>query len=119
MTTVAVLAVGIVMIYRGLIVALDYQTHLTNRLYANNLLADRIERAQQAYQQKGELPLADDGKALTAYINKVPIVFRMNSSVRNVETLEGVLAVDMALSWAERGRTIRINRTAYITRNKL
>ena len=117
MMTAAILAVGIVMIYRSLIIALDYQNHLTNRFFASNFLTDKVEWTQLVFQQKGELPLAENGKVFSAYVNKVPVAFTFNFSVRNVDNFEGILAVDMVLSWAERGRTIHLSRTAYIIRN--
>lgn len=116
MVAVAILSIGIVLIYRSFLIALDYQEHLTNRLYARQFLDGKLSVIQRDYQDKGTIPPGGTAEAHEAVINNRPVTFQLNYELSNVEVMEGIFQLDVALSWREGGRRHRLTRSVYMSR---
>ena len=114
MVAVAVLALGIVVIYRSFFVCLDYINHVSNRLHAMVLINNRIATMQKDFELNGEAPASHRDQTETAWIHSKPVVFHSSVDVRTVDNLEGLYQLDASLWWNERGRDVRIWRSAFI-----
>ena len=114
MVTISVLSIGVVMVTKALLVSLDYQNHLTNRLYASNLATHRTAFVQRKFTEKGALPYAESGKKFKAILNNREISFTVFFNISPVEEAGNVFKMDLNIVWQEHGRSFRIIRTSYL-----
>ncbi len=113
MTTVAVLSLGIVAIYQSFFKSLDYLNHMTYRLHALSILANKVELIQKRLEVTGELVLTGVSPA-SAYINGRNVDFAENVHVSQVGSLKNIYKLDVVLSWRESGRAITMSRSCYV-----
>ncbi len=116
MVTVVILALGISMIYRGLLSALSIQRHMIYRSYAHNLLDHKIASLQFAFQQDAEVPVYEENEIENIVLNNHQVVFRFQSRFSPVLSLPNIQRVDMILSWQERNRGFQLTRSAYLSK---
>lgn len=115
MVTLTVFSLGIVMIQKAMLHAIDIRQHLTNRLYARQILDDQFIRAQNQFKKNGELPVLTNGSVMPVRLNRRLIPFRLSVDFKQVGQGRGLYRMDMALSWPERNRTARLQRSALLT----
>lgn len=113
MTTVAVLSLGIVAIYQSFFKSLDYLNHMTYRLHALSILANKIELIQKRLEVTGEVLLTGLPPA-SAYINGTNVDFDEHVQVSQVGSLKNIYKLDIVLSWRESGRAITMSRSCYV-----
>ena len=114
MVTVSILSVGIVGIYRALLTSLDYQSELSQRLYAINILEDEISLLENQYRATAEDPSAENGKVIEAVLDHRPVPFTLSVSPGLSENIEGLLPVELALTWPSRGHNVTLKRYTYL-----
>lgn len=114
MVAVAILSVGVVLIYRSFLISLGCQGHLTNRLYALNLLEGKISVLQRDYQDKGQVSVGKEGDVYQTRLNNRPVTFRFDYQLSNTDILEDLVELDVALSWWEGPRKYRLTRSVYL-----
>jgi len=115
MVAVAILATGIVFIYRSFFISLDYLNHVANRLYAMTLVDNNIALMQGAFALQKEIPLGRQARE-TAVINNKEVVFQHATNLRPVAGLKNIYQIDASLSWYEGRRAVSIARAAYISK---
>jgi len=115
MVTITILATGIVMIYKTFLISLDQQSYLTHRLYANNLLDQKIVELGILFQEKGEAAL-QKGSFKDMMIHNKKIPFEIKTAFESVVNLPDLLQVNMGVYWSEHGRPVRLTRSIYISR---
>lgn len=113
MTTVAVLALGIVSIYQAFFKSLAYMNHMTYRLHALNVLVNKIEMIQKEFEVTGEIVLADAGP-LVSIIHGQRVEFQQRVDLVNVNQKKHLYEIHVILSWSESGRQITLSRSCYI-----
>ena len=117
MVTIMILATGIVMIYKTFLTSLDQQTYLLHRLYANNLLDQRIAELQHLFEEQGKTSLEKKGTIIeeVSIHNKI-VPFEVQAFFTDVLDLEDILQLDIGIFWSEHGRPVRLTRSIYISR---
>ena len=115
MVTLTVFSVGIVMIHKAMLHAIDIRQHLTNRLYASQLLEDHFMEAKDLFKKNGENPLHMNGLVIQSRLNKRTVPFQFSVNFKQLDQGRGFYRLDMTLSWPERNRTARIQRSAFLT----
>jgi hypothetical protein len=113
MITVIILSTGLVALYRSFFSAVNYLDHLSTRLYALNLMESRIATIEKDFRSLKDFdigPLQQE-----AIINNRPVAFQYAVDLKPVGTLLSVFELDIVLSWQERGRVVRVARTAYFS----
>jgi len=115
MVTLMILATGVVMIYKTFLMSLDRQTYLFHRLYANNLLDQKIAEAQQLFQETGRSGLEKINLSESVSIRNQVFPFEIKAFVENILDLENVLQLDIGIFWSEHGRSVRLTRSVYIS----
>lgn len=113
MVTAVVLSVGLVAIYRAFFIGLDQLNHLSYRLYALNLLEQKIAVVEKDFRSLKDFdigPLAE-----TVVINNHPVDFQYAITLVPVENLLSVFRLDIGLSWSEKGRSVSVARSAYFS----
>ncbi len=111
--TSVILAAGLVAIYRAFFTGVNYLQHLSCRLYALNLIENRIASAEKNFRSLKDFdigPLTE-----TSLVNNYPVEFHYAVNLEPVGTLLSVFKLDIALSWEERGHTVTISRSAYFS----
>lgn len=116
MVTVVILGTGIVLIYQGLLKALDYQKHMLYRAYALNLLEHKTASLQYAFQNDVKVPVFADEPAGNIVLNNNQVSFSFSADYEPLASLANIYAVDMMLSWTERGRDFSIKRSVYVSK---
>ncbi len=119
MVTVSILSVGIVGIYKVLLAAMDYQTQLSCRLYASNLMEHEISTLENQFRASGELPPKENGKILEVLLDRRNILFQFSIAPAAVENnLAGLLPVTVLLSWPDQGREFHLKKDIYLVNLK-
>lgn len=114
MVTVSILAIGIVGVYKVLLASIDYQTQLSCRLYAANLIEHEIALIENQLRATGQFPIQENGKVIEAFLDRRNIDFRLSLLPAGVENqIVGLIPVEVVLSWTDRGRTINLKRALY------
>ena len=114
MVTVSILSIGIVGVYRALLTSLDYQSELSQRLYAVTALEHEMALMENQYRANGQDPSAENGKVMEAVLDHRTIPFTLSVSLGMIETIEGLIPVDVGLTWPSRGHTITLKRVTYL-----
>lgn len=114
MAAIAILSLGLVVIYRALGISLDIQNDLYYRLYARNFLETRTDRIR-CYVSEGLLPgvLASPASEQVS-INRRPVTFDFQTRLETLKGLESVAEMTQDATWIIRGQERRRQQTAYI-----
>ena len=113
MVTAVILSAGLVAVYRSFFIGADVMRHLSNRLYALNLIETRIALIERDYRASKDFdvgPLTEE-----AVINNFPVHFQFVINLKPVDQLLTVFQLDITLSWEERGRMMSLSRSAYFS----
>lgn len=115
MITLAILAGGLVMIYKSFFLCLDYQSHLACRAYANNLMEDRIALTEQMLRDYKVLSFNKDLQHETAEFFGRPVDYQVDVAITPKSDVVGLYEVLVTVSWHENNRDIALRRSAYIS----
>ena len=114
MVTVAILATGMVMIYRVMLLSLDYQDYLTHRLYGANLLENKVAAIQRNFQYEKITSFAN-GEIQEAILNNKRMTYQFFYVVTNLGTFKNIFQMDVVLSWMDHGRSCSLTKSVYIS----
>lgn len=114
MTTVVILGIGIVFIYRAFLTCLTYQNYLTTRLYAMQFLDNKLAELQRDYQRSQEAPPLFTADPFPVEINNQGLIFQLDSNYEPVPASETLLKLNVVLSWRQSGRDYQLKRSVYI-----
>lgn len=115
MTAVAVLAGGLVMLYKSFFLCLDYQTHLACRAYAHNIMEHRIALTEQMLRDYKVLSFDRDRQSETVEFYGRPVVYQVNVAIIPKPDALGLYEVEVTVAWKEDKRDISLKRSAYIS----
>lgn len=90
---------------------------LTNRLYATIVLDNQVTSIERTLREFNALPFELDP---TEQVNVGPKVidYQKTFNIEQLPELPNVFSLDLTLSWEEKGRTIRLTRSAYLSNFK-
>ena len=115
MTAVAVLAGGLVMLYKAFFLCLDYQTHLACRAYAHNIMEHRIALTEQMLRDYKVLSFDKDRQNETVEFYGRPVVYQVNVAVIPKPDALGLYEVEVSVAWKENDRNVTLRRSSYIS----
>jgi len=115
MTTLAVLGGGIVMLYKSFFLCLDYQNHLAYRVYASNLLEDKISVTEQMARDYKVLAFKQDAEDEQVEFNNKPMSFHVDIDVSPVTDVPYLYQLKAKVSWKEQKRDVTLTRSAYLS----
>ncbi len=113
MVTAVILSAGLVALYRSFFIGADVVTHLSNRLYALNLLESRIATIERDFRSLKDFDIGSMSEE--AVINHRPVTFHYAISLQPVGNLLSIFRLDITLSWEERGHVLSLSRSAYFS----
>lgn len=113
MLTVVILSVGLTALYRSFFSAVNHLDHLSTRLYALNLMENRIAAIEKDFRSLEDFDIGPLEQEVL--IDHRPVLFRYAVDFRPVGTLLSIFELDIVLSWEERGRVVSLARTAYFS----
>ena len=114
MVALSVFSIGVVGIFQSFHVSLDRLFHLNNRLYAMQILENRISLVERLFKAHRSLP-PDIEQKETVSVGGKEIEFEYEMNIDTVENLIDTFEVNVSLSWKERRRLKKVTRTAYIS----
>ncbi len=114
MATAVILAVGIAMIYRGMLLAVDRREGLSARIYADHLLAQACDVLAEEYRSSGTSPVFADGWEQEARLDGRPWRFRLGVAVQEAVDWSGLLRADLVLAWRDGVMERRLSRRLYL-----
>jgi len=116
MVTIAILSVGIIGIYRAFFISLDYLTHITNRIYANVFLDNKICEIQREFISKKTIPFTTRSwKNDRAVINHKVKDYSYKVNLTNVDNLEEIFKMNLSAVWDEKNRDISLSKEVYVS----
>ena len=113
MVTLTILSAGLTMIYKTLIASLDRMNYLTNRLYADNLIDNRIAVIERMLRSYKALPFEVAQKE-AVNIGRKELEFKQETLITEVENFLDVFQLDLTVGWQERDHQVSLKRSAYI-----
>ena len=115
MTTLAILAGGITMLYKAFFLCLDYQNHLAYRAHASNLLEHKIALAEQMVRDYKTLAFQHDAQDEAASFNGRDLNFHVDIQMAPAPEASSLYQVNVTISWKENQRNVILKRSAYIS----
>jgi hypothetical protein len=113
MVTAVILSAGLVALYRSFFICADIVTHLSNRLYALNLIESRVATIERDFRSLKDFDIG--AMSEEAVINNRPVTFTYTIDLQPVGELLSVFRLDITLSWEERGHVLSLSRSAYFS----
>ena len=110
---VVVFSAGMVGVFRTLLVSLDRMSLLTNRMYANLLLENKISQMERSLRTVKSLPFELNPVEEIDVGGRV-IAFRKKTDIQQLEDLSDIFSVTLSLSWEENGRNVSLSKSAYL-----
>ena len=110
MVTVVVLSVGLVGIFKVFHSSLSYLTHLTNRIYASNLLDNRFAKVQRMLSGYHTLPVELDQEE-NIHIGARIFPVKKGTGIRQIGDFIDIFRLDLSVGWKEGQRNITLKRT--------
>ena len=113
MVTLTILSVGITMIFRSYIISLERMSYLTSRLYATNILDNRISEIERSLKVYNSLPF-DLSPKKSIDIGGKEIFFKQDMNISAVENFVDLFQLELGLTWDEKDREVNLSRTSYL-----
>jgi prepilin-type N-terminal cleavage/methylation domain-containing protein len=113
MVTIVILSVGLVSLFRVFQSSISHLEHLTNRIYASNLLENRFARIQRLLSSANTLPVETDQEeniSIGARILKV----KKGTGIGQVDNFVDIFRLDLSVSWAEGQKKITLKRSGIV-----
>ena len=115
MTTLVILSMGIVLIYKSFFLCVDYQSHIAIRLHANILLDNKLVELEQSLRDLNDLSAAVGAYVIPLEVQNKKIDFECVVNVVPVEEYQFLYQVQVSLSWKERSRPVSLTRSCYLS----
>lgn len=109
-----IFSVGIVSIFKSFFTSLDYMNHLTYRLYATNVLDNRLAYLERALRETKTVP-KDMEPTVTVRVGETPVTFTQEVNVTPIEQFPNLYHAEVSLDWDEGRRHIHLSRATYIS----
>ncbi len=116
MVSLVVLCSGIVFIYKSFFLCADYLNNLTARLYASNLLDEKIGDITKSFAEWPAKDLDLGANATTLIVNHKPIQYNFDIKLKPLEDVKSVWGLNVGLSWKDGPRNMHMQRSAYMIR---
>ncbi|MEI8011019.1 MAG: hypothetical protein WCI27_00870 [Candidatus Omnitrophota bacterium] len=113
MLTVVILSGGLVAIYRSFLSGIDYLDRLSTRVYAINLLENRMAVVEKDFRSPKDFDIGLLDEEFV--INHHPVMFHYKVDLKPVGTLLSVFELEMEITWRDHGRVTTLSRTAYVS----
>jgi prepilin-type N-terminal cleavage/methylation domain-containing protein len=113
--TLAVLGGGIVMLYKAFFLCIDYQNHLAYRVYASNLLEDKIAITEQMVRDYKILAFEHDKQNEEVIFSNKPVNFHVDIQVALMSDIPSLYQLTVKVSWRENKRDVTMTRSAYVS----
>jgi prepilin-type N-terminal cleavage/methylation domain-containing protein len=113
--TLAVLGGGIVMLYKSFFLCIDYQNHLTYRVFASNLLEDKIAITEQMVRDYKVLAFKEDAQDEEVLFNNKPVSFHVGTQVSLISDVPSLYQLTVTVSWKEKKRDVTLTRSAFVS----
>lgn len=115
MTTLAILAGGVVMLYRSFFLCLDYQNHLAFRAHASNILEHKIALTEQMLRDYKVLSFTHDVQKEHFELNGHEMLYQVDIQVKPTGEESYLYQIEVAVLWKENRRDVSLRRSAYIS----
>lgn len=112
--TLVILSTGLVGIFKTFIISLDRLNYMTNRLYAIQLVDNRISEIERALKIFNTLA-HDLNYKDQIDVGAKSIHFEQALDFKEIEGLADLYAVDLSMSWKEGPYQRQVSQSAYIT----
>ncbi len=113
MVTLVILSVGIVGIFKSLLISLDQIDYLTHRLYASTTMENLMFQKERMLRDVSELSL-NLGEKIDVPVGNKNIRFDQNIEISEIESYPDLFSIDVTLSWKEGDRKILLRQSGYL-----
>ena len=110
----AILFIGIVTIFKALLLSFDYIQQLKKRSYANLLLDNRLALMQRMYKVNNAIPF-DVQSVETKVIDNKKVNYHQTLEISEVEDLSDIFSLRLKVMWKGKSSTLNLQRSTYIS----
>ena len=114
MVTLVILSAGIVLIFKTFFLCVDYLNRLSIRLYASELVDEKIADLSRAFRLDGNPSVIQGPSSVEQNINHKPIDFLYQVQFDPVQGYEGLYRLEVGVSWVDAGRPARFARSTLV-----
>lgn len=115
MTTLAILAGGVIMLYKSFFLCLDYQNHLAFRARASNIIEHKIALTEQMLRDYKVLSFTHDRQRESFELNGHETTYQIDIEVKPIGEEAYLYQAEVAISWKESKRDVTLRRSSYIS----
>jgi prepilin-type N-terminal cleavage/methylation domain-containing protein len=114
MVTLVILSVGIVGIFKSYLISLDRITFLTSRIYAGNIIDNRLSKIERMLRIYQTLPLTFND-TIKVNVGHKNILYYPEVKIKSVKEFTDVFQIDFSLKWTEAGKERFLSRSMFIS----
>lgn len=113
MVTLVVLSAGIVVVFKSFFYSLDVVRSMTVRIYANNLMENRINEIERMLRVYNALPM-QLGRSDDIDLGSKTVTFKEQMLFSEVEDFSDIFRLDFSVSWKDGNKEKKLTRSSYI-----
>ncbi len=115
MLAVAILASGLLFVYKAFFISTDYINHACYRLQAIQLMNNRIAKLERDFRSQKNLSLEVYPLRRDIIINGRPMIFNYETQMQSSVNSSHLREIGVSISWHERMRDFKMSRFAYLS----
>ncbi len=115
---VVIFSAGMVGVFRTLLVSMDRMSLLTNRMYANLVLENKISEMERSLRTHNSLPFELNPQEHVP-VGPRTLVFNKRTDIRQLKNLNDIFAVTLTLSWQDSRKDVSLSKSAYLANFKI
>jgi prepilin-type N-terminal cleavage/methylation domain-containing protein len=113
MVALVILSVGIVGIFKSLLIALDQMDYLTHRLYASTVLQNTLVLKERRLRNYQELSLGLGDKHAVD-IGPHTVTYQQKIRISEIESYPDLFEIAASLSWDEGDKRVTVRNAGYL-----
>ena len=115
MMALVVLSAGLVFIYKSFFLSVDYLSRLKTRLYANELIDEKIADITRVFHETADLSSTVGDVYVSRDIDHKHIDFTYKVQFLPIEGYDNLFRLNVAVSWPDAGRKTQLSRQAILS----
>lgn len=115
MVALIILSAGIVSVLKVFIFSMDQLSYLSNRVYADILLDNKMVQMSRVLNAYNALNMNDLKGETEMNVGSKEIAFKEDFKISEIEGLSGLFQLECFISWNEKSKNIQLSKAGYLS----
>ncbi len=116
MVALVILSAGIVMIYKSFFQCVDYLSYLTCRLYASQMIENKIADISRSYRESQDASFQRGATTETVEINHKWVDFNYSINMAPLAGLDYIYRLKVTLAWYDGKHLMKLSRESLLSK---